>query len=163
MYFEGAAKDDIGVEDTTENEKRQHQKKAELLVADVVSNYKSVASFGHDHLIVEEFEELMQGKMALDVKNGKIFGLSWGASQAATNLAFGSLYLASGELYYAYPTEDVMQVDKLYIAMFCLLFGAFTAGQAMQFGPDIVKAKAAALKIYSIIDRPSKIDVMAPE
>lgn len=30
----------------------------------------------------------------------------------------------------------------------------------MQFGPDVVKAKQAALKIYSIIDRPSKIDVM---
>ena len=31
----------------------------------------------------------------------------------------------------------------------------------MQYGPDVVKAKQAALKIYSIIDRPSKIDVMA--
>jgi len=50
----------------------------------------------------------------------------------------------------------------MYIAMFCLLFGAFTAGQAMQFGPDMVKAKQAALKVYSIIDRPSKIDVSGP-
>ena len=80
MYFEGAAKDDIGVEDTVDEDKKKHQKKSELLVADAVSNYKSVASFGHDHLIVDEFEELLQEKMALDVKNGKIFGLSWGIS-----------------------------------------------------------------------------------
>ena len=44
--------------------------------------------------------------------------------------------------------------------MFCLLFGAFTAGNALQFGPDVVKAKQAALKVYAIVDRPSKIDVM---
>ena len=30
----------------------------------------------------------------------------------------------------------------------------------MQFGPDIVKAKEAGMKVYAIIDRPSKIDVM---
>lgn len=48
----------------------------------------------------------------------------------------------------------------MFIAMFCMLFGSFSAGQAMQFGPDIVKAKEAGMKVYAIIDRPSKIDVM---
>ena len=61
-------------------------------------------------------------------------------------------------MYYKWPESEVLQVDNMYIAMFCLLFGAFTAGQAMQFGPDVVRAKSAAMKIYAIIDRPSKID-----
>ena len=126
MYFESATKDDIGINEL--DDKKSHAKQAELLVADVISNYKTVASFGHDHIIINEFEGLLEHKMALDVKNGKIFGLSWGISQAVTNGVFGALYLASGELYYAYPDYEYMQVDRLYIAMFCLLFGAFTAG-----------------------------------
>lgn len=127
MYFEGAAKEDAGISEN-DDEKSIQSKQSELLVADVISNYKTVASFGHDHIIINEFEGLLEHKMALDVKNGKIFGLSWGISQAVTNGVFGALYLASGELYYAYPDYEYMQVDRLYIAMFCLLFGAFTAG-----------------------------------
>jgi len=64
-------------------------------------------------------------------------------------------------MYYAWPGEAVLQVDKMYIAMFCIMFGAFQAGQAMQYGPDMAKAKKSALKIYEMIARPSKIDVMA--
>ena len=131
MYFEGAVKEDLGVKNTVDEEKKKHKKMADLLVADVISNYKTVASFGNDHLIVDEFEFLMQGKMSLDIKNAKIFGLSWGIAQAVYNLAFASLYLAASELYYAYPEEEVLRSDNLFIAMFCILFGALAAAQAM--------------------------------
>ena len=124
-------------------------------------NFKTVASFGNDDLLIKDFLELQKVKVQADISAGKRFGLSWGLSQAVLNIVFGALYLASGELYYNWPEEDVLQVEPMYIAMFCLMFGSFTAGQAMQFGPDIAKAKQAAMKIYAIIDRPSKIDVMA--
>jgi len=97
--------------------------------------------------------------MVTEVRNGKIFGLSWGIAQATINMALGVLYLASGELYFRWPEAEVLQADSMFIAMFCILFGAFTAGQALQFGPDVVKAKQAAAKVFSIIERPSRIDV----
>ena len=127
-------------------------------MSDAIQNYKTVASFGHDDIIVSEYSELLIGKVKAEAKAGCIFGLSYGLSQAVINLVFGVLYLASGEMYYKWPESEFLQVDNMYIAMFCLLFGAFTAGQAMQFGPDVVRAKSAAMKIYAIIDRPSKID-----
>ena len=49
----------------------------------------------------------------------------------------------------------------MYVAMFSVLFGAFTAGQTMSFAPDVKKAQDAAMKIYSTIDLPSKIDALA--
>jgi len=78
-------------------------------------------------------------------------------------MLFVTMYLACAEMYYKWPTNDLFRQDNLFISMFCIMFGSFTAGQAMQFGPDVVKAKAAALKIYQIIDRPSRIDVMSEE
>lgn len=94
-------------------------------------NFKTVASFGNDDLLIKDFLELQKVKVQADISAGKRFGLSWGLSQAVLNIVFGALYLASGELYYNWPEEDVLQVEPMYIAMFCLMFGSFTAGQAM--------------------------------
>lgn len=70
------------------------------------------------------------------------------------------LYLASAEIYYKWPTEKSTQYDRMYIAMFVFIFGAFTAAQSSSMGPDIAKAKKAALKIFQIMRRPSEIDVL---
>ena len=48
----------------------------------------------------------------------------------------------------------------MYIAIFCMMFGAMAAGQAQQFGPDLGKAKTAAAKIFGIMDLPTKINAM---
>ena len=62
------------------------------------------------------------------MRNGKIGGLCWGLAQSSVNILVGVLYLASGELYYNWPKVEVFQVENMYIAVFCILFGAFTAG-----------------------------------
>lgn len=73
---------------------------------------------------------------------------------------FAWLYYASAWIYKEYPDYEYAQYDKLYISMFVFIFGAFTAVQSTSLGPDMNKAKRAAIKIFSIIDRPSAIDVM---
>lgn len=42
--------------------------------------------------------------------------------------------------------------------MFVFIFGAFTAAQSMAMGPDVVKATKAAMKIFTIVRKPSKVD-----
>jgi len=44
------------------------------------------------------------------------------------------------------------------IAMFCFIFGAFTAASSISMGPDTAKATKAAMKIFTIIRTPSKVD-----
>lgn len=77
------------------------------------------------------------------------------------NGIFGLLYLASAEIYYKWPEAKSTQYDRMYIAMFIFIFGAFTAAQSASMGPDIQKAKKAALKIFQIMRRPSEIDVLS--
>jgi len=44
------------------------------------------------------------------------------------------------------------------LAMFIFIFGAFTAAQSISMGPDMKKATKSAMKIFSIMRTPSKVD-----
>ena len=50
--------------------------------------------------------------------------------------------------------------EKVFLATFAIMFGGYAAGQASQFGPDVGRAKKAALSIFSYIDIPSKINAV---
>lgn len=53
-----------------------------------------------------------------------------------------------------------MDGQDVFLAMFPMMFGAMAAGQANQFGPDMGKAKTAALKIFGYIDSDTKINAV---
>lgn len=46
------------------------------------------------------------------------------------------------------------------MAIFSIMFASVEIGQSQQFGPDIGKAKAAAKKIFGIIDYPSRMSAL---
>ena len=50
-----------------------------------------------------------------------------GLSVAVNNGIFAPLYLAIGEMTYAYPDYKYTQNDVMFISMFVFMFGAFTA------------------------------------
>lgn len=136
MYF-----DDDTRKSSDDKKGDASSKEAEVLVSDCVINNKTVASFGNDNILMDEYWSHLAKRTANEAKQGRNFGLTWGISQFVINFIFGVLYFAMGELLYGWPDLEVMQSDNMFIAMFCLMFGAFSAGQAMQFGPDVQKAK----------------------
>ena len=102
--------------------------------------------------------------MAAEEKKGALwYSLALGISVGVQNGVFAVFYYASGELYGAYPDYEYTQYDKMYIAMFLIIFGAFTAAQTSSIGPDVGKAKRAGRKIFTMMRIPSKVDVMDPE
>lgn len=50
--------------------------------------------------------------------------------------------------------------EDVFVAIFAMFFGAYAAGQASTFGPDIGKATEAAAKIFRITDIPSEINAV---
>ena len=60
MYFEASV-----VENTESQAKKTgtDAKAADILVSDSIANYKTVASFGNDQIILDKFEELLQAKV----------------------------------------------------------------------------------------------------
>ena len=59
--------------------------------------------------------------------------------------------------------EDLLDQDDMFRAIFALLFGAYGAGQAQSFAPDMGAGNAAAGKIFKVINEPSRIDPFAKE
>jgi ATP-binding cassette subfamily B (MDR/TAP) protein 1 len=53
-----------------------------------------------------------------------------------------------------------MEGENIFLAMFAIIFAAFGAGQASQYGPDAAKAMAPAMKIFTITDTPTKINAI---
>ena len=65
------------------------------------------------------------------------------------------MFYAGGVLMENDPTlnmEDVMS------SLMAIMFAALQAGNATAFGPDMGKAKAAAERVFKIIDYPTNID-----
>ena len=50
--------------------------------------------------------------------------------------------------------------EDVFTSIFVIMFGAFAAGQASAFGPDVIRARTSAMKIFKITDVPSEIDVL---
>lgn len=53
-----------------------------------------------------------------------------------------------------------MDGEDIFLAMFAIIFAAFGAGQASSYGPDAAKAIAPAMKIFTIVDTPTKINAL---
>lgn len=54
--------------------------------------------------------------------------------------------------------NDIASGENVFLATFALMFGAYSAGQSNQYGPDMGKGQKAAEKIFTYIDTKSRIN-----
>ncbi len=52
-----------------------------MLAGDSILNYRTVASFGHDNLIVNEYDRLVEEPLKTSVKKAQCIGFWFGFSQ----------------------------------------------------------------------------------
>lgn len=77
------------------------------------------------------------------------------------NFAFAIIYLVQAYLIYYFEGADVLKPDRMFTAMFTLMFGVFSFVHAMATVQDKDKAIETARKMYQIIAVPSPIDPCA--
>ena len=127
-------------------------KDANLLISDAITNYKTVASFGNQHILVDILKEKLEPVVKAGIFRAHIAGIVFGYSSFIQNLVFAVLFFC-GAVFVRY--EGVSDQDS-FTVIFVIMFAAFAAGQAQQFGPSAGKAYKSALRIFSIIDEKSK-------
>ena len=132
-------------------------KDANLLAGDSINNYRTVASFGYDDLLVDEYERYIDFPTKSALGKAHCIGFWFGFSQFVQNAVFALLYWAGAKFVYDDPS---MSGENVFEATFAMMFGAFAAGQANQFGPDMGKAKKAGLKVFGFIEIPTKINAV---
>lgn len=156
-------KPQFNTSEAQDEEREEKNESDDVLVGDCVMNYKTVAGFATDEVILSEFKAFLDEKFKNAARKAKIHGFAFGFSQFGTNFFFAGLFYAAAYLIknHSNPFEsNFINPQNIFIAQFTILFGAFSAGQASQFGPDAVKAKAAGVKIFSIMEEPTDINAV---
>lgn len=127
-------------------------KEANILAGDAITNYRTVMSFGNNEMVIKKFDELLQESYHNSIKKAHFIGFMYGFSQFAQNALFSALYYAMARFNMKYESNPMDQ----FTAIFAIFYGAAAAGNAQQFGPDIGKAKQSGIKIFNMIDTPTK-------
>ncbi|CDW81030.1 abc transporter [Stylonychia lemnae] len=138
-------------------------KEANLLAGDVIINYRTVASFGNEDQILNDYKKLLDGPLKIAARKNHVIGVIFGFSQFVQYAVFAVLYYVGAVIIqnnFDNKELDKDKPDEVFIAIFTMMFGAMAAGQAQQFGPDIGKAKAASAKVFGMMDIPSKINAI---
>lgn len=79
------------------------------------------------------------------------------------NISFGIVYLVQAILVYYFEDVEVLSPDRMFLAMFSLMFGVFNYLQAMATVQDKDKAAACAMEMFKLIETPSQIDPLSLE
>jgi len=128
-------------------------------IAEAANNMRTVASFGREDKLLNNYEQKLQKPMNLAIRKGSLSGLAYGFSQLAMFLDYavvfflGAVFMVSTDLGY----KDLFQ------SIFGVLFAAFGAGNAMQYAPDVGAARVAAKSIFKILDSQPKIKIDDPQ
>lgn len=116
-----------------------------------------MASFGCDDLICKRYHDLIEKGHNEEGASLQKFAFLYGLGQFIQNVVFGILYYIQARIVFHYPSWNG---EKMWLSLFAIMFGAFSAGNATAFGPDVKKATAAAQKVFTVTNHPSEIDPM---
>lgn len=86
--------------------------------------------------------------MKIAIKKGNIAGLLYGLSQMILSCIL-SLIFFIGSLFIRDRNVDVL---KVFTAIYAIMFAAIQAGGNLQFIPNIVQLKVAAVNIFKVLD-----------
>ena len=76
------------------------------------------------------------------------------------NFSFALIYLAQALLFYYFPDYKFLTKERMFVAMFSLMFGVFAYVQAFGHVQDKDKALENARKMFIIMKKPSEIDAL---
>ncbi|KAK2189433.1 hypothetical protein NP493_106g00021 [Ridgeia piscesae] len=124
-----------------------------------MGNIRTVASLSKEKHFVEEYQKLTDIPYKQSLKRAHLVGLAFSFTQAlvyivhAVGFYFGAWLIENRGLTFV----DVFKVFG------AIVFGAMGMGQGNAFVPDYAKAKAAAARIFDIIDHQPEINVSSTQ
>ncbi|KJE91891.1 ATP-binding cassette sub-family B member 11 [Capsaspora owczarzaki ATCC 30864] len=139
--------------------KKDYQK-AGAIATESVSCIRTVASLHAERRFLRLFKAQLRVPFALGVRRSMVAGVGFGVSQSIVFVVYGVALYYSAVLV-SDPDEHTSYGDAMRI-MTAVMFSLGSAAQTFSFVPDISKAKAAAAKIFELIDTKSEIDSSSP-
>jgi ATP-binding cassette subfamily B (MDR/TAP) protein 1 len=92
----------------------------------------------------------MKEPYRLAIKKGNLSGFFFGLSQIVMFVIFGVLFYL-GALF-VHDNPNVVTVDKMFTAIYAIMFAGMTAGNNAHFMPDTAACKNSAANLFEIQD-----------
>lgn len=127
-------------------------------VAEAVNNMRTVASFGNEEKLLENYSKKLEIPLKGAVKRGNLSGIAFGLSQFCN---FG-IYAAVFYIGAIFMRDIELGFQEMLQSIFGIMFAAFGTGNAFQFAPDLGAAKNAAISVFQILDEKPAIDINDP-
>ncbi|KAI0227963.1 ATP-dependent translocase ABCB1 [Lamellibrachia satsuma] len=129
------------------------------IATESMENIRTVASLSKEAHFVKEYKKLTDVPYKQSLKKAHLIGIAFSFSQAL-------VYIVHAVAFYfgAWLVEHRgLQFVDVFKVFGAIVFGAMGMGQGNSFIPDYAKAKAAAARIFNIIDREPEIDAFSTD
>lgn len=80
------------------NEEHKADKEADILLAEVIANFKTVASIANEHILVESFDANIYSRCLREIKEARCEAIQFGFTNFMQNFVFALIYLAQAVL-----------------------------------------------------------------
>ena len=131
------------------------------IVVETLQNIRTVASMTIEQQKVKQYAEALRLEMPHPFRTNFIKGSTSGLGQFVQMWGIALMFWWGGWLMFNHPR--LYGIRDFLISMFSLLFSLSGMGFAMQGATDRGKAKAAAARVFELIDRKSQIDPLSEE
>ncbi|EEC05109.1 multidrug resistance protein, putative [Ixodes scapularis] len=126
------------------------------IAVEAIQNIRTVASLHQEEVFCANYVQSLTEPQRIMKRKAILRGFSFGVAQCipsmayATSLLYGSILVGRCDLLFG----------NLFKVIEGVILGTAMIGQAVAYSPDYHKAKAAAQRIFRLIDRVPKIDFM---
>ncbi|KAJ3006380.1 Multidrug resistance protein 1 [Thoreauomyces humboldtii] len=125
---------------------------------EAIESIRTVQTLTQEDTFIQQYADLIEIPHQVVVRGAWVSSAGFASTESAVFLTYAVAFYYGSRLIIngTYGGTPVMK------AMFAVIFAAMGAGQVANFAPDAAKAKLAALAIFDLLDRTSRIDASDP-
>eukprot|EP01055_Gregarina_sp_Pseudo9_P000372 Gregarina_sp_Pseudo_9__371@NODE_123_length_4124_cov_11_292044_g115_i0_p1_GENE_NODE_123_length_4124_cov_11_292044_g115_i0NODE_123_length_4124_cov_11_292044_g115_i0_p1_ORF_typecomplete_len1300_score320_30ABC_membrane/PF00664_23/5_1e50ABC_membrane/PF00664_23/5e50ABC_tran/PF00005_27/1_3e43ABC_tran/PF00005_27/8_6e41SMC_N/PF02463_19/84SMC_N/PF02463_19/1_8e05SMC_N/PF02463_19/2_1e02SMC_N/PF02463_19/1e06AAA_21/PF13304_6/1_7e05AAA_21/PF13304_6/0_00042AAA/PF00004_29/0_0013AAA/PF00004_29/3_5e05AAA_15/PF1317 len=141
-------------EDDTKNDPKKVTETTGYILNEVILNLRTVAAYTLEGHMNAKYSKLVNASYKKGKKKAWLLGAAWGFSQLMQYLVQALCLWYGSRL----ATKEGLSMEHMMQSIFALMMAAMGMGQSMIFLTDNNKARKAAERIYSIVERKPAID-----
>ncbi|KAJ3261916.1 Multidrug resistance protein 1 [Chytriomyces hyalinus] len=132
---------------------------ASNIANEAIDQIRTVMTLTKEEMFFDLYKANILEPHKIAVKGGIIAAIGFGIGQGVIFLSYAVAFFGGSKL----TVAGVMEAPNVLKVIFAVIFTAMSLGQASSLAPNYVKAKLAALNIFDILDRTSRINPTSTE
>ncbi|KAJ3106311.1 Multidrug resistance protein 1 [Phlyctochytrium planicorne] len=131
---------------------------ASEIANEAIDQIRTVATLGKEKRFWDRYVKDIAAPHSFALRGAFVSALGFALSQGFIFFAYAIAFFTGSQ----FVIIGRMKPKDVFTVMFSVIFTAMSAGQASSFAPNYVQAKLAALSVFQLLDRQSKIDPENP-